>query len=100
MRGFASLGIGVVFFLSGCATATGMLYSEQRLADLTAPQFGLRPSEITISNREPTSNGTYYDVTLPGGRKVRCFHDGNLGGMGLMSNPPRCGDRLNNGPFD
>lgn len=82
---------------SGCASATGMMYSDQRLAELTAPQFGVAPGQLTISNRQSTATGSYYDVRLPSGQTTRCFHDGNALGLGL-SNPPRCGARLNQ-PF-
>jgi hypothetical protein len=84
--------------LTGCASATGMLYGDDRLAQLTAPQFGLTPNQITISNRQAMSNGSYYDVTLPSGERVRCFHDGNAMGLG-MSNPPRCGSQINQNPL-
>lgn len=84
--------------LMGCATATGMMYSDSRLAELTAPQFGVAPHEITVSNRQATSTGSYYDVTLPSGERTRCFQDGNIMGLGL-SNPPRCGSQMNQNPF-
>lgn len=84
--------------LSACASATGMLYSDVRLAELTAPQFGLSPSQITIQNRQPTGSGSYYDVKLPSGETVRCFHDGNAFGMGIASNPPRCGAQMGQHP--
>lgn len=84
--------------LTACATATGMMYGDDRLAQLTAPQFGLAPNQITISNRQAMSTGTYYDATLPTGEKVRCFHDGNIMGLG-MSNPPRCGNQINQNPL-
>lgn len=90
--------VGAMSTLAGCATATGMMYSDDRLAQLTAPQFSLRAHEITISNREPTATGTYYDAALPSGGKVRCFHDGNIMGLGL-SNPPRCGSQMNQNPL-
>lgn len=95
------IGFGLAVALSaltGCASATGMLYGDERLAQLTAPQFGLTPNQITISNRQAMSNGSYYDVTLPSGEKVRCFHDGNVMGLGL-SNPPRCGSQINQTPL-
>lgn len=84
--------------LMGCATATGMMYGDSRLAELTAPQFGVTPQQITISNRQATPTGSYYDVTLPSGERTRCFHDGNIMGLGL-SNPPRCGSQMNQNPF-
>ena len=80
--------------LAACASATGVLYSDARLAELTAPQFGVSPSQITIQNRRPTGSGSYYDVKLPSGDTVRCFHDGNVLGMGIASNPPRCGAQV------
>ena len=85
--------------LTGCASATGMIYGDDRLAQLTAPQFGLTPNEITISNRQATPGGSYYDVTLPSGERMRCFHDGNLMGYGVFSNPPRCGTQMNQNPL-
>ena len=85
--------------LAGCGTATGLLYGDSRLAEATAPQFGLAPNQIIIQNRQPTSSGSYYDVKLPSGQTVRCFHDGNAFGMGIASNPPRCGDQMGVNPM-
>ena len=101
MRAFITLlGLATITVsVQGCATATGALYGEDRLAEITAPQFGLRPDEIAIRNRQATSTGSYYDVVLPSGEAVRCFHDGNVMGLGLMSNPPRCGNQLNQNPL-
>ncbi|HYE23368.1 MAG TPA: hypothetical protein VEA92_02895 [Candidatus Paceibacterota bacterium] len=79
--------------LAGCATATGALWSEDRLVDAAAARFGVNPASIQITNCVPTGSGTWFTVHLPSGEKHRCFHDGNLMGAGVFSNGVRCGDQ-------
>jgi len=55
---------------TGCASATGMLYGDDRLAELTAPQFGLRAHEITISTANLPLQGP--TMTPPCRRGRRC----------------------------
>lgn len=91
--------LAIASALTGCATATGALYSEDRLAEITARHLGVPETEIRITDRDPTATGTYYNVELPGGERTRCFHDGNIFGIGAFSNPPRCGNQINSGPL-
>ncbi|MBO9501197.1 hypothetical protein [Brevundimonas sp. A19_0] len=87
------------FAASGCATATGMLYSEDRLAQMAAAHFGVDASQIEISRRDPQAGGTYFTVTLPDGKTERCFSDGNAMGFGLTHNALRCGQQMNERGF-
>ncbi|HEY0979290.1 MAG TPA: hypothetical protein VGE23_00385 [Candidatus Paceibacterota bacterium] len=96
---FAAIALAGASALSACASATGVLYSEDRLAQITARHLGVDPSSIRIYDREPTGMGTYYNVALPNGQTTRCFHDGNLLGYGVFSNPPRCGSQINTNPM-
>jgi hypothetical protein len=67
------------------------------LADMTAPQFNLEPSQVEVTWQRATGQGTNYGIRLPDGREMTCFHDGK--GWALMSNPPRCGDQAGVNPL-
>lgn len=91
--------IAATTLLASCATATAMLYDEDRLASAAAARFGVDASQIAITNRVAVANGTYFDVSLRDGRTTRCFHDGNALGFGLMSNGVRCGAEMDSNPL-
>lgn len=63
-----------------------------------AAHFGVPESSIQISDRQATTMGTYYNVTLPDGTTTRCYLNGNAFGMGLY-NAPQCGDDIGRNPL-
>ena len=95
LAGIALAGI----LMTGCATATAALWSEDRLTGAVEARYGYDRGSVRISNVNRATQGTYFDATLPDGSTVRCFHDGNALGAGLFSNGVRCGDDLERSPF-
>ena len=99
MRSIVIIGMAAASLtLSGCATINEAMYSDDRLAEITALHLGVSPSEITISDRRTTAMGSYYTVNR-GGKATRCHIYANIGDMGLAPPPPTCGDQMGRNPF-
>lgn len=86
--------------LGACATVNETLYSDDRLARITAEHFGVAESDIRIYDRRTNATGSYYNVqVLSTGTTVRCHILANIGGIGLMHLAPTCGDQLGRNPL-
>lgn len=75
--------------LGACAT-TDLMLSDDRIASNTAGAIGVRPSELTITDRRTELTNTYYVATTDAGVRYACIiNGGGVLAMGLV-NPPSC----------